>query len=160
LYYFFLLPASPILLDGYKEGHAGTMGLQLRKYMSLPVVPEQDMWSEVNKLKKINKVMARRKHREAMKTFHDNYIVGFWMRKIGPRRLSVYNAVPKTNNACESLHSKMSHLLPSHGSYLKFFLKLMEQFMVPTAALIGQLDNGLFTIDPYRNNCKKLKKAE
>ncbi|MDP2815940.1 MAG: hypothetical protein Q8O19_04605 [Rectinemataceae bacterium] len=131
---------NPLLVAEYSKGQR--CGQILRAYLTLPCLPKEAVWAEVMKLKAKVATLHDPAVRTAMKEFHSNYIVAFWLRKIGPQRFSVFRFAHKTNNAMEGLHSSMGCHMSKHPLFLNFFLNLIHYHLCQTNIVLRQLQNG------------------
>ena len=65
-----------------------------------------------------------------------------WMNQVTPEVFSVFGKRWKTNNSCESLHSRMGTSMPKHPTFFRFLESLVENVIEPTERDILQIDAG------------------
>ncbi|XP_066596630.1 uncharacterized protein [Prorops nasuta] len=96
----------------------------IRKICYLPLLPSKLITTGLNIISV--ELQKNLQHYEIMKPLI-NYVESFWIRKIGPEVLSVFN-FPKerTNNAQERYHRTLHSLLGTHPPVTTFLDKLME----------------------------------
>ncbi len=115
----------------------------LRRYLALPLLPANEIPIECDRMKarirQIQDPVARRK----LLTFHESYIVGFWVKKVRPERFSVFKHLFKTNNNIESFHAKLKLKLSFHAGFFRFTQELDSYVFTRTERMIRQLDRGL-----------------
>ena len=115
----------------------------LRKIMTLPILPASKICEQIDRLYHISlkQVMDPEAH-VLLVNFFEEYLIPFWVKKIGPSRLSVFGCPDKTNNATEILHSQMHFNLPHHAKIFTFGHHLQRNIFESYERKIGQLDNG------------------
>ena len=64
------------------------------------------------------------------------------MCKVGSRTISVHGFEHKSNNVCESFHSKLNSILPAHPSFFNFLDRLIEDLFNPVRLQIVQATQG------------------
>ena len=116
----------------------------LRKVMTLPILPASKICEQIDRLFHIAlKQVLDQEAQDLLITFFEEYLISFWIKKIGPSRLSVFGCPDKTNNATEILHSQMHYNLPKHAKIFTFGYHLQRNIFETYEAKIGQLENGL-----------------
>jgi hypothetical protein len=110
--FFFLL--SEYGLAGYYSNHKDVTVICWR-YMSLPLLPVNEVGPQLKRIEGFIKAIKERAVRKLLRTFHNEYIIKYWCKKVTPARFCVFGSRHKTNNACESLHKKMKRNLTYHS---------------------------------------------
>ncbi|MDP2816095.1 MAG: hypothetical protein Q8O19_05390, partial [Rectinemataceae bacterium] len=120
---------TPLLYQQYVT--PSDAGKILRTYLALSFLPHTEIWREVTNIKVRIGGLANRAVRMAMKHFHSQYFIPFWMFKIGPHRVSVYGFPHKTNNYLEALHPQMGSHLKKHLVFINFMIGLIKLCLEP-----------------------------
>ncbi|CAD6215071.1 GSCOCG00011168001-RA-CDS [Cotesia congregata] len=64
-----------------------------------------------------------------LKIFFDpfiEYVLGYWLRTVGPTKISVFKLKIRTNNAIESYHKNLHKLMGVHPSIWQFTVELVK----------------------------------
>ena len=128
----------------------------LRRVMCLPILPASKICEQVDLLyssaiEQVEDDVAS----DLLRTYFDEYVIGFWIRKIGPARMSVYGCGQKTNNATEVLHAQM-HAKLSRGSITcRYVHRLGIHIFRPAEHKVNQLERGRRIGFPQKKSVKK-----
>jgi hypothetical protein len=129
----------------------------LRRYLALALLPANEIPGECNqirtRIRRIQDPVARRK----LLTFHDSYIVGFWVMKVRPERFSVFKHLFKTNNNIESFHARLKFKLSFHAGFFRFVSELDKYCFTRTERMIRQLDRGMPVQNELTPDREKMK---
>lgn len=116
----------------------------IRKVMSLPILPADKIADQVDLLLTTSVLnIADKKGKALITAFFFDYLIPFWIEKIGPSRLSVYGCPDKTNNACEQMHSLMHFNLPHHCKIFVYLYHLHHNIFESQERNLKQVENGL-----------------
>ena len=85
------------------------------RYLALPFLPVNEVHGQLRRIKRFIQACQERAIRKLLRTFHNDYIVGYWCKKITPQLWCSFGSLHKTNNCCESLHKKMKANLQCHA---------------------------------------------
>ena len=109
----------------------------------MPLMPADEIWGQLTSIRNdfLTKVHSPAE-RDALKMFHAVYYVPFWMKQIGPERISVFGCKDKTNNVLENRHRQMKKLLPTHPLFCNFVPALRQHIIYPEIVRLSQLNNG------------------
>lgn len=146
-------------LNTYYPNHIEASRI-LRQIMALPLLPPKDIKLQFHELlfdiNHIHDTQVRR----LLRRFHRNYVFDFWMKKIGPDRISVYALPHKSNNAVESLHANMGRTMPNNPSFYHYMDSLRTNITVPTSIQLQQIENGMNVTVSCTNKREKLSRYE
>ena len=115
----------------------------LRRIMCLPLLPAHKITEQVDFLL-INDIQQTKDPRakELLSQLMTDYIINFWIRKIGPSRMSVWGCPDKTNNGCEQFHAQMHSQLKRSSKIFNFLAKLNDNLYADCQRKLEQLDEG------------------
>jgi hypothetical protein len=88
------------------------------RYLALPLLPVNEVAGQLKRIKRYIQACKERAVRNLLRRFHNNYIVGYWCKKITPQLWCAFGYRHKTNNAVESLHKKMKTNLQCHAGLI------------------------------------------
>ena len=75
--------------------------LIFRQVMALALLPKEEIRNQYVRILRSVNLLHDNKMRRKIRTFLLQYIRGFWIDHIGPRKLSVYGITHKSNKCCE-----------------------------------------------------------
>ena len=82
----------------------------MKKHFALPLLPAEQIKEAFVELQKQAEEFQGQGHdgllMEEIQAMHRLYYEGFWFKQIGEKTISCFGVKNKTNNVCESLHSK------------------------------------------------------
>ena len=83
----------------------------MKRHFALPLLPADKIKEAFEELKKQADEFQDQGHdgllKEDIQAMHRLYYEGFWFKQIGVEIISCFGLENKTNNVCESLHSKL-----------------------------------------------------
>ena len=95
------------------------------RYMALPLLPANEVVPQLRRIRReIRETVKDKSARNLLRTFHNKYIVQYWVLKVRPARFSVFGCKHRTNNAVESLHKKMKANMPCGQGNTTLLLRL------------------------------------
>lgn len=114
-----------------------------RKHFALSLLPPDQILPVLNLLKgEISQLRSARCRRQ-WKILHQEYFLKYWIQQVGPDVISNYGLEHRTNNHCESLHSRMAKKI-HHGVTIWSFLDQLSRHVIePTVIEIAQIKNNL-----------------
>ena len=71
-------------------------------------------------------------HSQANITAFKTYIIEYWIRKVTPQRISVFDFSHGTNNGAESYHSKLKTIVRQHKPNIYTFLTHLNNLITDT----------------------------
>ena len=69
--------------------------------MGLALLPPEEVRGQFKRILEAINALHDTQMRQRIRAFHLDYILGFWIKRIGPRRFSVFGLHHKSNNCCE-----------------------------------------------------------
>ena len=82
----------------------------MKKHFALPLLPAGKIQEAFTELQLEAEEFQGQGHdgllKEEIQAMHRQYYEGFWFKQIGVEIISCFGVKNKTNNVCESLHSK------------------------------------------------------
>ena len=119
------------------------VGVTLRLLMCLTFLPPSKIGEQIKFIRKSTDGIKAELAKAMMLEFIDNYIIGFWYKKIGPSRMGLFGLSTKTNNHLESLHSTMKRtMLIKRPRFYRFLVLIHEKVMKPAAMKLLQVNAG------------------
>ena len=114
-----------------------------RKIMALPILPASKICDQIDYIYNTAvKTLPDPTAQKLLIDFNEEYLIKFWIKQIGPARMSVYGCPDKTNNATEQLHSLMHTNMPKHPVIFNFAYWLKRTIYNPYQVKLAQLDDG------------------
>ena len=95
----------------------------MKKHFGLPLLPADQIKEAFAELKlEANEFQGQGNDgllKEDIQAMHHMYYEGYWFKQIGEKTISCFGVTNKTNNVCESLHSKYDYIQLSfdHSSF-------------------------------------------
>jgi hypothetical protein len=119
----------------------------MRRYLALCLLPANEIAEECAQIKrKIRGIMDPTARRKLM-LFHESYVVGFWVRKVRPSRMSVYMHRFKTNNYIENFHRRIGERITFHANFFRFVSELDQIVFTRTGLILRQIDRGIQVVN-------------
>ena len=128
----------------------------LRRVLCLPILPASKIVDQVDML--YSSSIEQVEDEEAkvlLRSFFDEYVIRFWIKKIGPARLSVFGCGQKTNNGTEVLHAQMQAKLSRGTIICRFVQRLSIHIFRPAEHKVNQLERGHRIGFPQKKTTKK-----
>jgi len=114
----------------------------LRRYLALCLLPANEIPIECDRIKRRIRGILDPSARRKLLIFHESYIVGFWVKKVRPERISVYMHTHKKNNYCERFHRTIGERITFNAYFFRFSSELANVVFIRTDRLIRQLERG------------------
>lgn len=116
--------------------------------MTLSYVPANRMHEAVDSLFQEN--FDVNDHSQTKITAFKTYITEYWIRKVTPQRISVFNFSRGTNNDAESYHSRLKAIVRQHKPNIYTFLTHLNNLITDTTKDIERVDAGLDITRPKK----------
>lgn len=113
----------------------------VKKIMTLSYVPANRMHEAVDSLFQEN--FDVNDHSQTKITAFKTYITEYWIRKVTPQRISVFEFSRGTNNDAESYHSRLKAIVRQHKPNIYTFLTHLNNLITDTTKDTERVDAGL-----------------
>ncbi len=112
-----------------------------KKIMSLPYLPPESI--EPTALLVMQSALNIPENcREKIEKLN-RYITQFWLRKVGPDKISVFHFERSTNNNVESFHSRIKAIIKTHRPSFWNFVQHINHIILDTAKDMERAERGL-----------------
>ena len=141
-----------------------TLSHLVRQYMALPLLRQEDMKGQVERIgKEIRALATVHCTPKVVRSFNKlhNYITKYWMQYHGPANVSVFGATHKTNNIHERLNGALNGHIPLHPTLFTFLNRMKSLIFDNSICVINQIHQGRSDKNKVTTAARKLvEKAE